>query len=400
MTPEDRWLLPEGIEEILPPVASQLEQLRHNLLDLYQSWGYELVIPPLIEFLDSLLTGTGNDLELQTFKLTDQLSGRMMGVRADMTPQVARIDAHLLKRAEPVRLCYMGSVLRTRADGFGGSRSPYQAGVELYGHHGHESDLEVLMLMLETLSVAKIDRVHLDLGHITIFRELVRQSGVDQRCEHLLFDTLQRKALPEIQQQMAMWALPEPGRSMLSALVELNGGLEVLNEAESRLAAAGETIHQALTHLRHLVTALQQQWPDLPIHIDLAELRGYRYHTGVLFAAYIPGQGQAIAQGGRYDEIAQIFGRARPATGFSTDLATLLRLGSTVGNPMTGIYAPPLGDTTLEQHILMLRQQGERVIRALPGADTLPQRLGCNRKLVQQEGRWIVIPLPDTAHEA
>ncbi|MFZ4790425.1 MAG: ATP phosphoribosyltransferase regulatory subunit [Candidatus Competibacteraceae bacterium] len=393
MISEDRWLLPEGIEEILPPAAGRLERLRRALLDLYQSWGYELVIPPLIEFLDSLLTGAGDDLELQTFKLTDQLSGRMMGVRADMTPQVARIDAHLLKRAGPVRLCYLGPVLRTRADGFGGSRSPYQAGVELYGHRGHESDLEVLTLMLTTLRIAGIGDAHLDLGHVAIFRELVRQAGLDQEREALLFEALQRKALPEIRGYLAAW---NPAcRKPLLALAELNGGQEVLDEAESRLAATGAGVHEALATLRRLTAALQQQWPDLPIHVDLAELRGYHYHTGVLFAAYVPGQGQAVAQGGRYDEIGQVFGRARPATGFSVDLATLLLLGSTPEPVNAGIYAPPLADEpALEQQVVALRNQGERVIRALPGAAAEPRDLGCDQVLVEQEGEWMVIPQP------
>ncbi|MCC6134245.1 MAG: ATP phosphoribosyltransferase regulatory subunit [Candidatus Contendobacter sp.] len=390
MIPEDRWLLPEGIEEILPPAAGRLERLRRALLDLYQSWGYELVIPPLIEFLDSLLTGAGDDLELQTFKLTDQLSGRMMGVRADMTPQVARIDAHLLKRAGPVRLCYLGPVLRTRADGFGGSRSPYQAGVELYGHRGHDSDLEVLTLMLTTLQMTGIGDAHLDLGHVAIFRELVRQAGLDREQESLLFEALQRKALPEIRGYLAAWkpACCEP----LLALAELNGGPEILDEADTRLAAAGAGVHEALATLRRLIAALQRQWPELPIHVDLAELRGYHYHTGVLFAAYVPGQGQAVAQGGRYDEIGQVFGRARPATGFSVDLAILLRLGSAPEPASTGIYAPPLADDPgLEQQVAALRNQGERVIRALPGVEVEPGDLGCDRELVKRQGEWIII---------
>ncbi len=395
MTSEDRWLLPEGIEEILPPAASRLERLRRKLLDLYESWGYELVIPPLIEFLESLLTGTGNDLELQTFKLTDQLSGRMMGVRADMTPQVARIDAHLLKRDGPVRLCYMGTVLRTRSDGFGGSRSPYQAGVELYGHRGHESDLEVLRLMLETLAVAAIDAVHLDLGHVTIFRELARQAGLDGEREVLLFEALQRKALPEIRQQLVDWALPAPWGERMLALVGLNGGPEVLDAADSRLAVVGEAVREALTTLRRLVAALRRQWPELPIHVDLAELRGYHYHTGVVFAAYVPGQGQAVAQGGRYDEIGQVFGRARPATGFSTDLAMLLRL-STMPEPAgTAIYAPATGDAALERRVAILRSRGERVVRALPGATETPRALGCDRLLAPRDGEWSVFPLPE-----
>ncbi len=396
---QDRWLLPEGIEEILPPAASRLERLRRDLLDLYESWGYELIIPPLIEFLDSLLTGAGDDLELQTFKLTDQLSGRMMGVRADMTPQAARIDAHLLKRDSPVRLCYMGTVLRTRADGFGGSRSPYQAGVELYGHRGWESDLEVLTLMLETLCISGISEIHLDLGHVAIFRELVRQAGLSAERERVLFEALQRKALPDIHQQLAEWALPEPQRESLQALATLNGGPDVLDEAEARLATSSDAVGEALTMLRRLVEALRSSWPDLPIHVDLAELRGYHYHTGVLFSAYTPGQGVAIAQGGRYDEIGQVFGRARPATGFSTDLANLLWLGAWPEVAATGIYAPSMGDAALESEVVNLRRQGKRVIRALPGADVEPCTLGCDLQLVQTAGEWIVIPLPNSVNK-
>ena len=399
MTAEDRWLLPEGIEEILPPAADRLERLRRELLNLYASWGYELIIPPLIEFLDSLLTGAGDDLELQTFKLTDQLSGRMMGVRADMTPQAARIDAHLLKRDGPVRLCYMGTVLRTRVDGFGGSRSPYQAGVELYGHHGYESDLEVLTLMLETLRTAGISETHLDLGHVAIFHELIQRTGLSAEQERMLFETLQRKALPEIHQQLTEWVLPAPCREWLRALVTLNGGPEVLDEADAQLAAVSPSVREALTRLQRLVSAVRAQWPNLPIHIDLAELRGYHYHTGVLFSAYVPGQGQAVAQGGRYDEIGQVFGRARPATGFSTDLATLLWLGASPEIATVGIYAPPAGDAGLEEQITWLRRQGERVIRALPGAEVEPSALGCDRRLVQQAGQWMVISLPNSANK-
>ncbi len=395
MITEDCWLLPEGIEEILPPSAGRLERLRRDLLDLYGSWGYELIMPPLIEFLESLLTGAGDDLEQQTFKLTDPLSGRLLGVRADMTPQAARIDAHLLKREGPVRLCYMGTVLRSNADGFGGSRSPYQAGVELYGHLGYESDLEVLTLMLETLHTAGILEVHLDLGHVAVFRELVRQAGLRAERERVLFEALQRKALPEIREHLAEWALPAACRDGFQALASLNGGPETLDEAEHRLAPGNPGVQQALAMLRQLIDALHRQWPELPIHIDLAELRGYHYHTGVLFSAYTPGQGQAVAQGGRYDEIGHGFGRARPATGFSTDLATLLRLSTLRLQAPAGIYAPPAGDAVLENQVLLLRRQGERVVRALPGAELAPQRLGCNRVLVEQAGQWVVVPLAE-----
>ncbi len=395
MTGADRWLLPEGIEEILPPAAQRLERLRRDLLDLYLSWGYELVIPPLIEFLDSLLTGTGNDLDLHTFKLTDQLSGRMMGIRADMTPQVARLDAYQLKRGLPTRLCYMGTVLHTRGDGFGGSRSPLQVGAELYGHAGYESDLEVVSLLLETLAMAGVGEVHLDLGHVAVFRSLVRQAGLQQEQEGALFEALQRKALPEIREQLQVYALAEPLRAMFLALAELNGGEEVLGMAEQHLNLGDVAIRQALQTLSQLAAAIRQQAPGLSLTFDLAELRGYHYHTGVVFAAYVPGYGQEVARGGRYDNIGQVFGHARPATGFSVDLRTLRRLGTAADDSLTpAIYAPPCSaDAVLEVLVSELRRRGERVIRALPGADPGPRAFGCNRLLVRQNGGWVVVPV-------
>jgi len=393
MSAEDLWLLPEGIEELLPPAAWRLEKLRRELLDLYDSWGYDLVIPPLIEFLDSLLVGTGNDLDLQTFKLTDQLSGRLMGVRADMTPQVARIDAHHLHSEQPARLCYLGTVLRTRSDGFGGSRSPFQVGVELYGHAGYESDLEVLSLMIATLAAAKVREVHLDLGHVAIFRSLVRQAGLTQQQENVLFEALQRKAVPEMQALLAGYALPAELSGMILALADLNGGPETLSAAKQALRAAGEPVHQALATLERIATAMARLAPDLPIHFDLAELRGYRYHTGLVFAAYAAGQGQAVAKGGRYDEIGQSFGRPRPATGFSTDLRTLLVLGNTAVQAPHAIYAPHADDPALEAKIAELRANRERVIRALPGLELDPQTAGCDRVLVFDDGAWRVASL-------
>ena len=391
---QDRWLLPQGIEEILPPCAAHLETLRRQILDLYASWGYELIIPPLIEFLESLLSGVGDDLDLQTFKFTDQLSGRMLGVRADMTTQVARIDAHCLQRDEPVRLCYMEPVLRTRADGFGGSRSPYQAGVELYGHSGSASDLEVLLLMLETLRVAGVRDVHVDLGHVAIFRSLVQQAQLDTAQERRLFDALQRKALPEIDAQLA--AFPEAVRTPLRALASLHGGVEVLEQAATLLPTQCPELAAALHTLDAIATALAAHHPSLPLHIDLAELRGYHYHTGLVFSAYVAAQGSAVAQGGRYDEIGQVFGRARPATGFSTDVANLLRLGAPLHLPTAAIYAPPLSnDTALEEKVSALRHHGERVIRALPGT---PSRAAPgDRALVAEHGQWVVVALPNTA---
>jgi ATP phosphoribosyltransferase regulatory subunit len=271
--------------------------------------------------------------------------------------------------------------------------------VELYGHRGYESDLEVLTLMLETLSVAGISEVHLDLGHVAIFRELVRRAELGREREVLLFEALQRKALPEIRQYLTAWSLPASCNEWFPILAELNGGIEVLDEAEARLTEAGAAVREALAVLRNLIVALRRRWPELPIHVDLAELRGYRYHTGVVFAAYVPGQGQAVAQGGRYDEIGQVFGRARPATGFSTDLATLLRLGPMPDRTGRVIGAPAVVDVALERRIAELRGQGERVIQALPGAEADPWELGCDHVLARREGAWSVVPLSEASGE-
>lgn len=393
MTILDRWLLPEGVEEMLPSAAQNLEHLRRKLVNLYTSWGYELVIPPLIEFLDSLLTGTGNDLDLQTFKLTDQLSGRMMGMRADMTPQVARIDAHRLKRAAPTRLCYLGSVLLTRSNGLGGSRSPFQVGAELFGHRGCESDIEVLALMLETLSIAGLKEVHLDLGHVTIFRSLARQVELSEVQERILFDALQRKALPELREHLLACKLTKQQQQHFLNLAELNGGEEILTAGFEQLGSVNSEIYSALQTLSQIATAIRQRVPEVPIHFDLAELRGYHYHTGIVFAAYVPGHGQEVARGGRYDGIGQVLGQARPATGFSTDLRTLLTLGNVIARPVKRIYAPPMGDTTLDLYVDELRGQGLQVVRALPGADVGPKSLDCDWELRRQDDSWIVAPV-------
>lgn len=390
MSREDRWLLPEGIDEILPPAAWRLEGLRRRLLDLYRSWGYELVLPPFVEFLDSLLIGTGSDLDLQTFKLIDQLSGRMLGVRADMTPQVARIDAHGLKQDHPTRLCYMGTVLHTRNDGFGGSRSPLQVGIELYGHAGLESDLEVLALLLATLEQAGIDEVYLDLGHIGIFRGLVQQAALTPEQEAQLFEILQRKARTELVECLAQLALPPAPRHMLLALIELHGGPDIVAQAGQVLAPANPAVHGALDSLGQIASWLQQHRPALQLHLDLAELRGYHYHTGLVFAAYVPGQGQEIVRGGRYDHIGEVFGRARPATGFSADLKKLLTLGASDSDSDTAIYAPAESDPVLQRRIAELRQRGERVVQALPG---VRRPAGCDRVLVCHAGDWRVEPL-------
>ncbi|HHH35796.1 MAG TPA: ATP phosphoribosyltransferase regulatory subunit [Gammaproteobacteria bacterium] len=392
---ENRWLLPEGVDEYLPPDAERLERLRRELLDLFFSWGYELVIPPLIEYLESLLVGAGNDLELETFKLIDQDTGRMLGVRADMTPQVARIDAHRLQRTVPVRLCYVDAVLHTRRHGFALSRNPLQIGAELYGHSGIESDIEMLRLMVRTLRIAGLEYFHIDLGHVGIFRALARDAALGPEREATLFDALQRKARPEIQALLEAWRLDDCHRDMLTALVDLNGGEEVLEEARRVLAAASPEVHTALDNLQQMAEAAQCQLATIQLHYDLAELRGYRYQSGVVFAAFAPGHSMEIARGGRYDEIGRLFGRTRPATGFSSDLKTLLALNTAPAPPPGAILAPPWSeDGALRDLIRRLRDGGERVIMLLPGQEENPRAMGCDRRIVARDGQWVVEAVP------
>lgn len=387
---EERWLLPAGIEEVLPPQAQIMESLRRELLDLYASWGYELVIPPFIDYLESLLTGTGQDLDLQTFKLTDQLSGRLLGVRADMTPQVARMDAHHLRRDTPTRLCYLGTVLHTRDDGFAGTRSPLQIGAEIYGHAGIASDTEILRLIMLTLRAAGITESYLDLGHVGIYRGLARQANLDEAQEHALFDALQRKAIPEIESLIGRFGVTGAVADMLVALAELSGA-DALVRADDLLRAADRPVREAVDYLRRLAAELGAWLPDVSVHYDLAELRGYRYKTGAVFAAFVPGWGLEIARGGRYDDIGKVFGRARPAVGFSTDLKGLLRHSRGLEErycPTEPIYAPWSTAPALREAVDALRATGRRVIHALPGFDQDPRQLGCRQMLAERDGRW------------
>jgi len=388
------WLLPDGIDEQLPDQAALLEQLRRDLLDAYQSWGYRMVVTPFIEYLDSLLTGTGKDLEHQTFQLTDQLSGRQLGIRADITPQAARIDAHRLRHEAPTRLCYIGSVLRTRPDGFSASRSPLQIGAELYGHAGVESDAEVLGLMMETLRIAGVSDVYLDMGHVGIFRALAGQAGLDQAQESALFEALQRKAKPEIAELVTAFDLPQDQARMFNALADLNGGPEVLETARQVLAGAPADVLAAIDYLQRLGELLAVQVPRVPVHYDLAELRAYRYQTGVVFAAFVPGQGNEIARGGRYDHIGEKFGRARPATGFSADLKTLMALGNGgQAQPAGAVLAPAVVDAGLDELVSQLRAEGRVVIRELPGQAGDPAETGVNERLEKTEQGWTLAPL-------
>lgn len=377
------WLLPEYIEDILPADALRIEQLRRRLLDLYHVHGYQLVMPPMLEYMQSLMTGTGHDMELQTFQVVDQLSGRRMGLRADITPQVARIDAHLLNREGVTRLCYAGSVLHTVPSSYTGTREPLQIGAELYGHTGLESDIEIQRLMLQSLSLAGVKDIHLDLGHVAIFRSLVVRGGVSEELESALFKALQSKDIPTIRELST--SLDTETQKALLLLPELYGGLEVLAKASKCLPAYPE-IAQAIADLN--VIAQQLQGVVDPC-FDLAELRGYHYHSGVVFAAYSKGWANAIALGGRYDEVGKSFGRARPATGFSMDLRQILTLMLPPPVP-AGILAPHLQDEVLQGTIDALRSKGEIVVVDLPGHEASQSELNCDRELKWVNNGWVV----------
>jgi ATP phosphoribosyltransferase regulatory subunit len=373
------WLLPEFVEDILPPQAQAIERLRGRLIELFRVHGYALVIPPMLEYIDSLLSGTGQDLDLRTFKLVDQLSGRTMGLRADMTPQAARIDAHLLAREGVTRLCYCGTVLHTRPRGLNATREPLQIGAEIYGHGGIESDLEMQRLLRAALEACAVAGVRLDLGHVGVYRALVRHGGVPAALEPELLDALIAKDRPALAAAAA--ALPRPTRDALLLLPELYGGPEVLDRARAGLPRLPE-IDAALDDLAALAAD-----NGVAIGIDLADLRGYHYHTGVMFAAYCEGLPSAVALGGRYDEVGKAFGRARPATGFSMDLRVLAQLGQAPA-ARGAILAPFVNDAALAQKVESLRRAGEVVIADLPGHEGTREELGCDRRLVRRGDGW------------
>ncbi|MBI3900249.1 MAG: ATP phosphoribosyltransferase regulatory subunit [Gammaproteobacteria bacterium] len=392
MAPKDRWLLPEGIEETLPLEARRLEAMRRVILDLFDRWGYALVMPPLIEYLESLLTGVGGDMDLQTFKVTDQLTGRLMGIRPDMTPQAARIDAHYLKRSHAVRLCYLGPVLRTRPNELAGSREPLQLGAELFGHSGPASDAEVISLMAATLTLAGIERPHIDLAHVGVFGGLAAAAGLDAERKGELLDALERKARSEVETLLAGWSVATDDRRRLLALLELNGDVDVLARARALYAPIAPVL-AAIENLEAVAQQVHRLAHGLELHFDLAELGGYHYYTGTMFAAFVPGQGQAIAKGGRYDGIGRAFGRDRAATGFSADLRKLLKIGRVPDISVTGILAPATDDAALIAEIARLRAAGERVVQQLPGDTGTGSDHGCERRLAPKNGQWRIEPI-------
>ncbi len=388
----DPWLLPEGVEEVLPPQARQIETLRRRVVDTFDSWGYQLVMTPMVEYLESLLTGTGSGLDVQTFKLIDQLNGRSMGVRADMTPQVARMDAHRLRETEePRRLCYLGTVLHARPEGLNRTRMPIQVGAELFGHPHCEGDAEVVCLMLETLSLAHAGDVHLDLGHVGIFRSLAAQAQFDPRAERACFLALQRKAVGELANIVDQYSRSEHASRMILALPELHGLHDVLASARDILAPAGDAVSEALDTLEQLARMVRVRKPQVVLHFDLAELRGIDYHTGVVFAAFVPGVGEEVARGGRYDAIGEVFGNARAATGFSTDLRALVNLGgaAAAGDSVEPIVAPWNDDPALLAFVDGLRAEGKQVAYAVPGENR--QASQGSSAIELHDGNWRVV---------
>lgn len=381
------WLLPEYIQDMLPDEAWRIEGMRRDVLGLLRRAGYQLVAPPLLEYADSLLISDSEDMDLRSFKLVDQLSGRTLALRADITPQVARIDAHLLNRQGITRLCYAGSVLHTQPAGLMRTREPLQIGAELYGHGGIESDLEVQGLMLQSLALMGIQGVHLDLGHVGVFRCLAKRAAISAPLEAELFNALQRKDVPTLRGLVA--GLPQDVQTGLLALPYLYGGVEVIARARQTLpaypevAAALNELEQAAAHLKSLAQ---------DIGIDLAELRGYHYHSGMVFAAYQAGSHDAIALGGRYDDVGKVFGRARPATGFSMDLRQLHGLLAPCVQPQA-IRAPYRQDAALDAAIAELRAQGEMVVVDLLGKTEFQAELNCDRELLSREGKWVVVDI-------
>ncbi len=393
MSIDTRWILPEGIEDLSPRRAAQAESARRQLLGLYQLWGYQLVIPPLVEYLDSLLTGSGRDLELKTFRLIDQMSGRMMGIRADMTPQVARIDAHLLKHDRPTRLCYAGTVLKTVPDSHGGTRSPLHVGAELYGHAGVESDLEVVRLAIASLQQMGVKEITLDIGHVGIYRALVAQAGLSEAQEHQLFDLVQRRSPHEIDALFREWDFGGDVADMLQNLLTLAGDSSLLLKASEMLKGATSEVGEALERLQMIATALDSI-DNVQLHFDLTELRGYHYHTGLVFAAYVAGESDALAQGGRYDEIGKVFGHARPATGFTLELGRLLTVAGEVSTAQSdAIFAPDEDDPALIDRVAELRSAGHCVVQALAGQNGGAAEMGCRQVLQRGDDGWQVVAL-------
>ena len=377
------WLLPENIADVLPSEARKIEELRRLMLDTFRTYGYELVMPPMLEYVESLLAGAGQDTDSKTFKLVDTMSGRLLGLRADMTTQVARIDAHLLNRDSVTRLCYAGTVLHTRPSGLHATREQLQIGAEIYGHAGLEADAEIQELALASLALAGFESPRLDLSHAGVLRAILAEDAMARRDEQLLHGLLKAKDMPGLAEATEHYA--SATRAALMALPNLYGDVEVLARARELLPAL-PGITRALAELAALAAAIGGR---AQIAIDLADLRGYQYESGAMFALYVPGLPNAVARGGRYDHVGEAFGRARPATGFSLDLRELARLLPTASRKHA-IRAPWGNAPELREKIAELRNSGEVVIQSMPGHENVQDEFECDRVLVLEQGNWIL----------
>ncbi|MFT4677628.1 MAG: ATP phosphoribosyltransferase regulatory subunit [Patiriisocius sp.] len=386
MRKEDRWLLPDGIEELLPPQAAEVESARRKLLDKFEAWGYELVVTPMVEFLDSLLTGTGSDLDLKTFKVTDQVSGRTMGIRADITPQVARMDAHSLRRDGESRLCYVGTVLHANADNMLACRAPVSIGAELFGDTAAGGDLEIVSLMLDSVASVSSQRLHVELGDVGIYRGLVAGANLDPSDERVLFDKIQGKALPDLAALLSDLNIDQTLAEKLVILPTLCGGESVIEQGKAIFKDDPEVLSR-IDNLSLIASQLRVRFPMVQLNYDLSELRGYNYHTGIVFATYLGESGVRVAKGGRYDDVGSVFGRARSATGFDIDLKLLARESSIALPGRKVVEALPANEQTNERwhQIVTLRESGYMVIEGNSSAAT--------KRLELHDGSWQLVDI-------
>ena len=397
MNNTDRWLLPDAIEEVQPPMATHVEALRRRTLDLFQAWGYEQVMPPQAEFLESLQVGLGNDLDLLTFKVTDQLSGRLLGISPDLTQQVARMDAHSIGRIAVARYCYCAPVLHARKSSLLSSRNPLQVGAEIYGSSELAADIEVICLMVELAQSFGLESLTLDIGHVAIYHAVVDSLGLPSALQSELYGLLRQRALPELKEWLNVHVSSDAHRKLLMSMPTWSGGVELLDRLDDTLRAFA--VNDTLIALRELVNVLQKKHPEVRLHLDLAELRDYNYHTGLVFSLFHKEHGHAIAKGGRYDDTGAAYGRSRPATGFSADLKTLGGLTDpSIRQHRRRIYAPMLtneghDDAGLQRVIAQLRAEGSVVVQGFTQRAEEAAELECSHRLSELSGTWQVTPL-------
>ncbi|MAX29282.1 MAG: ATP phosphoribosyltransferase regulatory subunit [Thiotrichales bacterium] len=390
MSKDKYWLLPEGVDESLPYEASGIESLRRSMLDNFSRWGYQLVIPPIIEYVDSLLAGGAEDLDLQTFKVVDRVTGRLIGLRADMTPQLTRIDTHRMPTKSPQRLCYAGPVAHTFSEKFAGSRNPLQIGAELFGHSGVESDAEIITLLVNSLLIANIRSLTLEVTHIGIFRGICAAASFTHEFEDQVLEALVKKDRTSLTEMLEGEGVDSVVMTNLLLLIDLNGDLDIINEARKKFSGLPESVSEAIEELAALCDLLKQFIPEVELHVDLAELRGYRYHSGIMFAAYVPEMGRSIAWGGRYDGVQKQLGRDRGATGFSTDLRILEQFLEKDERFETVVIAPSGNDKKLLAAMGRYRKEGYTVIQSLPGQSDEWNQLSIEFRLVSRNDEWIL----------